>query len=194
MEHSSSSSRGYVDTNRSLSNDLSRSWSRPTLNTSLNNNPISPDLSPIPPHSPWHNNLSGHYLLPEMPPRNSIQASSPGMPPFNSDWEHLLVLPTHDSYPTLGHNNNGFSHVASHSLPGSYQSHYQSNVNPTSHHPSGSWSQSQSPIHHKSPSRYSVKQSLPRSISSSELKPAKGMSHSTPILFHLFSRLDRSRS
>ncbi|KAF8234058.1 hypothetical protein L208DRAFT_857215 [Tricholoma matsutake] len=166
MQQSSSSSRRYVDSNR---NDLSRSsWSRPTLNTSLSNHPISSDLSP---HSPWPQLGQNNYTLPEIPPRNPIQGLSTAIPPFNSDWEHLFVPPpNHDSYSSfLSSPSSG----PSHSLPGSYQNHYQSNLNPTSHHTSGSWSQSQSPTQLKSTPRYPPKQSLPRSNSSSELKSAK---------------------
>jgi hypothetical protein len=201
MELPSSSSRGYLDSHRSSTNDLSTSWSsisRPTLNTSLSNHPIpsdlSPHLSPIPPHSPWPH--SNNYLLPEMPNRNQVQGLSSAIPPFNSDWEHLFVPhPNHDSYhgfPPSASSPSG----ASHSLPGSYQNHYQphlSNVSPASHPSSGSWSQFQSLTQHK-PSRYPPKQSLPRSTSSSELKLAKGVSHFYPYrLGSIYLLLDDSR-
>jgi len=212
MENSSSSSRRYVDGNHSAPNDLSRSWSsnpRPTLNTSLSNQPtssnLSPHLSPTPSSSPWPQNQPSHYLLPEMGTRNPIQGLSAPIPPFNSEWEHLLVSPSnHDTYSTFAANS-GFISLssspsgASHSLPRSYQNHYQaqvSNVSAASHpSSSGSWSQSQSPTQHKSTLGYPAKQLLPRSnSSSSESKGVKRMSHFTPIDLHLYSRLDDSGS
>jgi hypothetical protein len=193
---------GYVDGNHSTTNDVSRwsSNSRPTLNTSLPvsnhsiSSELSPHLSPLPSSSPWHHNPPGHYLLSEMGARNPIGGLSAGAPPFNSDWEHLFVPPSsHDSYPTFGANN-GFASVASpssgasHSLPGSFQSHYHghpSHVSTTSHpSPPSSWSQSQSPIQHKPHPGYTSKLPLPRSnSSSSELKSGKSKSHFTPYRF-----------
>jgi hypothetical protein len=209
MEHSPSSAGGYVDGNHSTTNHLSR-WSsnpRPTLNTSLPvsnhsiSSELSPHLSPLPSSSPWNPNPPSHFLLPEMGARNPIGGLSAGAPPFNSDWEHLFVPPSsHDSYPTFGANA-GFASVASpsgasHSLPGSFQSHYHghlSNVNTTSHpSPPSSWSQSQSPAQIKPHPAYTSKLALPRLNSSSELKSVKGKSHFTPIVLDLCLRPDNS--
>ncbi|KAG6862256.1 hypothetical protein C0995_002187 [Termitomyces sp. Mi166 len=177
MENPATSSRRHIEPTNLNGQPHTRAWSpsHPTLDTSLTDSSNMSHPSSSGHASPWSHSLilgPGHdYLLVDLLNHNlGSDLQQPVHSTYGNDWAHSYSSPIHPNALAALTSNASIPSVSSSpsgtpSLSSSYHSSYQPQVSSVSQSGSpGSWSQSHSPTHLKSPSKNS-KNSLPRSSS-----------------------------